>query len=88
MESFFHTLKTELVHCDYRARDQARASLFDYVEVFYKRQAAALDDQLRGPAGLRGGTSCLITVSTVRGQDQTDPKPTLTPQERGRSAAH
>jgi hypothetical protein len=49
MESFFHTLKTELVHCDYRARDQARASLFDYVEVFYKRQAAALDDQLRAP---------------------------------------
>ena len=36
MESFFHTLKTELMmHCDYRPRDQARASLFDYVEVFY-----------------------------------------------------
>jgi len=39
MESFFHTLKTELVmHCDYRTRDQARASLLDYVEVFYNRQ--------------------------------------------------
>jgi putative transposase len=39
MESFFHTLKTELVmHCDYRTRDPARASLFDYVEVFYNRQ--------------------------------------------------
>jgi len=39
MESFFHTLKTELVmHCDYRTRDQARASLFNYVEVFYNRQ--------------------------------------------------
>jgi putative transposase len=39
MESFFHTLKTELVmHCDYRTRDQARASLFDYVEMFYNRQ--------------------------------------------------
>ena len=39
MESFFHTLKTELVmHCDYRTRDQARASLFDYMEVFYNRQ--------------------------------------------------
>jgi hypothetical protein len=37
MESFFHTLKTELVmHCDYKTRDQARASLFDYMEVFYK----------------------------------------------------
>lgn len=39
MECFFHTLKTELVmHCTYRTRDQARASLFDYMEVFYNRQ--------------------------------------------------
>jgi transposase InsO family protein len=38
MESFFHTLKTELVmHCDYRTREQARSSLFDYLEVFYNR---------------------------------------------------
>jgi len=39
MESFFHTLKTELVmHCDYKTRDDARASLFEYMEVFYNRQ--------------------------------------------------
>lgn len=39
MESFFHSLKTELVtHCNYRTRDQARASVFDYVEAFYNRQ--------------------------------------------------
>jgi putative transposase len=39
MESFFHTLKTELVmHCEYQTRTQARASLFDYIEVFYNRQ--------------------------------------------------
>jgi transposase InsO family protein len=39
MESFFHTLKTELVmHCDYTTRDDARVSLFDYMEVFYNRQ--------------------------------------------------
>jgi putative transposase len=39
MESFFHTLKCELVmHCDYKTRDQARASLFEYMEVFYNRQ--------------------------------------------------
>jgi putative transposase len=39
MESFFHTLKTELVmHCDYQTRIEARASLFDYMEVFYNRQ--------------------------------------------------
>jgi transposase InsO family protein len=39
MESFFHSLKTELVmHCDYKTREQARASLFEYMEVFYNRQ--------------------------------------------------
>ena len=39
MESFFHTLKTELVmHCDYLTREQARSSLFEYIEVFYNRQ--------------------------------------------------
>lgn len=38
-ESFFHTLKTELVHHqDYRSRAEAKASLFEYIEVFYNRQ--------------------------------------------------
>ena len=39
MESFFHSLKTELVqHEHYASHDHARASLFDYIEVFYNRQ--------------------------------------------------
>ena len=39
MESFFHTLKAELVmRCDCRTRDQARASVFDCMERFYNRQ--------------------------------------------------
>jgi putative transposase len=39
MESFWGTLKTELVHHErYRTREQARASIFEYVEVFYNRQ--------------------------------------------------
>lgn len=39
MESFFHSLKTDLVmHCDYQTRNEARASLFDYMEVFYNCQ--------------------------------------------------
>lgn len=38
-ESFFHTLKTELVnHERYRTRDEARASVFEYIEAFYNRQ--------------------------------------------------
>ena len=39
MESFFHTLKTELVyHRDYLTRDEARRDIFEYIEVFYNRQ--------------------------------------------------
>lgn len=38
-ESFFHTLKTELVHFNYfTTRDEARSSIFDYIEIFYNRQ--------------------------------------------------
>ena len=38
-ESFFHTLKTELcAHEHYRTREQARASVFEYIEVFYNRK--------------------------------------------------
>lgn len=36
MESFFHTLKTERTHhYRYRARDEARQSVFEYIETFY-----------------------------------------------------
>jgi putative transposase len=39
MESFWATLKTELIHQqDYATRDQARQSIFEYIEVFYNRQ--------------------------------------------------
>lgn len=37
-ESFFKTLKTELVNEQfYQSRDQARQSIFDYIELFYNR---------------------------------------------------
>jgi transposase InsO family protein len=39
VESFWATLKTELVnHEHYATRDQARQSIFEYIEVFYNRQ--------------------------------------------------
>jgi len=39
VESFFATLKKELVHRQrYGTRDEAKASLFHYIEVFYNRQ--------------------------------------------------
>jgi putative transposase len=38
MESFWGTLKTELVyHEKYKTREQARQSIFEYIEVFYNR---------------------------------------------------
>lgn len=38
-ESFWATLKTELVHHHkYATREQARLSIFEYIEVFYNRQ--------------------------------------------------
>ena len=39
MESFFHTLKTEHVYFErYQTLEQAKQSIFEYVEVFYNRQ--------------------------------------------------
>ena len=39
MESFFHTLKTELVYGSvYRTQMQARREIFEYIEVWYNRQ--------------------------------------------------
>jgi putative transposase len=38
-ESFFHTLKTEHVYFHaYQTREQARESIFEYIEIFYNRR--------------------------------------------------
>ena len=38
IESFFHTLKTELMHGEtYRTRSDAHQSIFEYIEIFYNR---------------------------------------------------
>jgi putative transposase len=38
MESFFHSLKTELVYFTrYQTREEARREIFEYIEVFYNR---------------------------------------------------
>jgi len=68
MESFFHTLKADLVmHCDYKTRDEARASLFDYLEVFYNRQRRHSTIQYEAPLVYEALTKRPIEVSTVRG---------------------
>ncbi|QDU52146.1 hypothetical protein Pan110_45180 [Gimesia panareensis] len=39
MESFFATLKKELIHRQkYETRASARHSIFEYIEVFYNRE--------------------------------------------------
>lgn len=38
-ESFFHTLKTELIYQQaWSTREQVKQAIFDYIEVFYNRQ--------------------------------------------------
>lgn len=38
-ESFFHTLKTEHIYFEcYQTREQAKASIFEYIEIFYNNQ--------------------------------------------------
>jgi transposase InsO family protein len=50
LESFFGTLKTELVHGERcRTRLEARLSIFEYVEVFYNRQRRHSALEYRSP---------------------------------------
>jgi len=52
-ESFFHTLKTELVHHrDFNTRAEARAEIFEYIEVFYNRHRLHSAHRVRGSVGL------------------------------------
>jgi putative transposase len=38
-ESFFHTLKTELVHLNkFKTRQEAKRAIFEYIEAFYNRK--------------------------------------------------
>jgi transposase InsO family protein len=38
-ETFFHTLKTELIkRIKYKTREEARVSIFEYIEIFYNRK--------------------------------------------------
>jgi transposase InsO family protein len=50
VESFFGNLKNELVHHRrFATREQARAEIFDYIEVFYNRQRAHATLQYMSP---------------------------------------
>ncbi|NYT74997.1 IS3 family transposase [Halomonas sp. QX-2] len=50
-ESFFLTLKTELVyHEDYRTRAEAKQAIFEYIEVFYNRVRLHSSNDYMSPA--------------------------------------
>ena len=56
MESFFASLKKEQVHhARFRSRAEARAAVFEYVEVFYNRQRLHSALGYRTPAEARTG---------------------------------
>lgn len=54
MESFFAALKTELVHgVRFRTRAEARAAVFEYIEIFYNRRRSHSALDYRTPAQAR-----------------------------------
>src|SRR5690606_34787621 len=51
VDSFFHTLKVELVHHrGYLTREEARQDIFEWIEVFYNRQRRHSTLGYRSPA--------------------------------------
>ncbi len=49
-ESFFHTLKTELIHHeDFQTREEAQQAIFEYIEVYYNRQRKHSTDGYLAP---------------------------------------
>ena len=50
-ESFFHTLKTQLIHhCIFQSVNEAEKALFYYIEVYYNRQRKHSTNGYRSPA--------------------------------------
>jgi len=56
MESFFASLKKEHVHhVRFRTRQEAKAAVFEYVEIFYNRQRRHSSLGYRTPTEARAG---------------------------------
>ncbi len=63
-ESFFHSMKTE--HCShvrYRTRDEARVSVFDYIEVFYNLERLHSTLAYLSPAQYERTSACGVPAS-------------------------
>ncbi|WP_391483940.1 IS3 family transposase [Aliarcobacter butzleri] len=50
-ESFFHSLKTELVHHEvFLTRSQANEKIFEYIEIFYNRKRIHSSNNYMSPS--------------------------------------
>ena len=50
-ESFFHRLKTELIHHEnFLTRKQANEKIFEYIEIFYNRQRLHSSNNYMSPS--------------------------------------
>jgi len=68
VESFFSTLKNELVHdCDYRTREEAQAEVFEFIEIFYNRQRLHQSLGYRSPVTFEATLCPLTTCPRNRG---------------------
>ena len=57
-ETFFHTLKTELIQrTKYKTREEARKSIFEYIEIFYNRKRLHSALGYRPPVEFEGLTN-------------------------------
>ena len=67
MESFFSRLKVELIYAEnYRTAEEARAGIFEYIEIFYNRQRRHSSIGYVSPHVFEMKYNQL-TVSTIRG---------------------
>ena len=65
MKSFFHTLKTEHVFFnDYKTREEASVSIFEYIEVFYNRQR--LHSVLSYASPVEFEKNCFLEISQTQ----------------------
>jgi transposase InsO family protein len=76
MESFFHTLKTELFYRrHYETRVQARGEIFEYIEVFVCKYGSGYTQQsdMIVRIATRDGEKALKIASHQPGEDQLHP---------------
>src|SRR4029450_1708979 len=74
MESFFASLKKEHVHpARFRSRAEAKAAVFDYIEVFYNRQRLHSALGYRTPAEARASMEGITMRAAAWRSDLTPP---------------